>query len=79
MSKLLCSECNFSLTNEYPNIFATANLSPTNVWIYSVVKIFTNECPDIFLNFVYSQMNVQIYSNNKYLPHILTNEYKWKV
>ena len=27
----VCSECYFSLTNEYPNIFALANLSQMNV------------------------------------------------
>ena len=75
----VCSKCNFSLTNYYPNIFATANLSRMNVRIYSAVYIFTNECANIFIHFVYWQMNVQIYSNNKYLPNILTNEYKWKV
>ena len=57
----------------------TANLSRMNVLIYSVVYIFTNECPNIFIHFVYSRMNVQRYSNNKYLPNILTNEYKLKV
>ena len=50
-----------------------------NVPIYSVVYIFTNEGPNIFVHVVYSQINVQIYPNEKYLPNILANEYKWIV
>ena len=56
----VCSEWNFSLTNEYPNIFTIANLSRMNVPIYSVVYIFTNECPNIFIHFEYSRINVKI-------------------
>ena len=66
----VCSECNFSLTNEYPNIFVAANYSWRNFRIYSFVLIFTNECPNIFVQLVYSQMNVQIYWNKKYCPNI---------
>ena len=72
----VCSECNFSLTNEYPNIFIAANYSQMNVRIYSVVYIFPNECPNIFVPVVYSRMNVQIFPNEKYWQNILTNEYK---
>ena len=58
----MCSECHFSLTNEYPNLFVTANYSKKNVQIYSVVYIFTNVCSKIFVHVVYSQMKIQIYS-----------------
>ena len=75
----MCSECHFSLTNEYPNIFVTANYSRMNVRIYSAVYIFTNECPNIFVHVLYSQMNIQIYSNEKYLLNSMANEYKWIV
>ena len=75
----MCSECHFSLTNEYPNLFVTAKYSRMNVRIYSVGYIFTNECPNIFVDVVYSRMNVQIYSYEKYRPNILANEYKWIV
>ena len=63
----VCSECHFSLMNEYPNIFITANYLQMNVRIYSVVYILTNECPNIFIHVVYSRINVQIYPNEKIL------------
>ena len=69
----VCSECHFSLTNEYPNILFTTNCSWMNVRIYSVVYIFRNECPNIFVHVVYSWMNIQIYSNEKYLLIIMAN------
>ena len=75
----VCSECHFSLTNEYPKIFVIANYSQMKVWIYSFVNIFTNECLNIFLHVVYSRMNIEIYSSEKYLPNIMANEYKWIV
>ena len=62
----MCSECNFSLTNEYPNIFVSANYSRMNVRIYLVVKNFVNEYPNIFIHVVFSQMNVQINWNAKF-------------
>ena len=37
-SVTVCSECHYSWTNEYPNIFVGANYSQMNVRIYSVVK-----------------------------------------
>ena len=70
----VCSEYHFSLTNEYPNIFVTANYLQMNVWKYSVVYILTNECPNIFVHLVYSRINVQIYPNEKYWLNILANE-----
>ena len=66
ISRSVCSECHLSLTNEYPNIFVTANYSQMNVQINSVVYIFTNECPNIFVHVVHSEINVQIYPNEKY-------------
>ena len=75
----VCSECNFSLTNECPNIFVTANYSRMYVRICSAVYIFTNEYPNIFVHVVYSLMNIQIYSTEKYWPNIMANEYKWIV
>ena len=39
-SKAASSICHFSLTNEYPNIFVSANYSQMNVPIYWVVNIF---------------------------------------
>ena len=69
----VCSKCNFSLTNEYPNIFVTAIYSRMNVRIYSVFYIFTNECPNIFVGVAYSRMIIQIYSNEKYRPNIMAN------
>ena len=73
----MCSKCHFSLTNEYPNIFVTANYSQMNVRIHSAVYIFTNEFPNIFVHVVYSRMNLQIYSKDKYLLKVMENEYKW--
>ena len=79
LRKPVYSKCNFSLTNEYPNIFVTANYSQMNIPIYSVVYIFTNLCLNIFDHLEYSWMNIQIYSNKKYWPNIMANEYKWIV
>ena len=71
----MCSECNFSLTNEDPNIFVIANYSQMNVriylvvkieyiyiWIYSLASNNLNECPNIFKRRKKSWMNVRMYS-----------------